>query len=58
MDHARMAPRVLVDELKVEAIAEGLFQVCTTAHPLRTIFTNIFGASISEATMRPNPVAR
>jgi hypothetical protein len=29
--------------------------LCTTAHPLYTRFTNIFGASISEATMRPNP---
>jgi hypothetical protein len=24
-------------------------------HPLHTIFTNIFGASVSETTMRPNP---
>ena len=29
--------------------------LCTTAHPLHIIFTNIFGKSISEATMRPNP---
>jgi hypothetical protein len=29
--------------------------LCTTAHPLYTIFTKIIGASISEATMRPNP---
>ena len=29
--------------------------LCSAAHPLYTIFTNIFGASISEATMRPNP---
>jgi hypothetical protein len=28
---------------------------CTTAHPLYTRFTKHFGASISEATMRPNP---
>jgi hypothetical protein len=27
----------------------------TNAHPLYTSFTNIFGASISKATMRPNP---
>ena len=26
-----------------------------TAHPLHTRFANIFGASIYEATMRPNP---
>ena len=29
--------------------------LCTTARPLHTRFTNIFVASISEATMRPNP---
>ena len=29
--------------------------LCTTAHPLCTRFANILGASISEATMRPNP---
>jgi hypothetical protein len=28
--------------------------LCTTAHPLCTIFANIFGTSLSEATMRPN----
>jgi hypothetical protein len=28
--------------------------LCTTAHPLYTTFTTTFGASISEATMRPN----
>ena len=27
---------------------------CTTTHPLYTRFANIFGASISEATMRPD----
>jgi hypothetical protein len=32
--------------------------LCTTAHLLPTRFTNIFGASISEATMRPNPRPR
>jgi hypothetical protein len=29
--------------------------LCTTAHPLYTRFTKIFGASISETTKRPNP---
>jgi hypothetical protein len=29
--------------------------LCTNVHPLQTIFTNIFGTSISETTMRPNP---
>jgi hypothetical protein len=29
--------------------------LCTTAHPLYTSFTNIFGASVSESTMRPHP---
>jgi hypothetical protein len=28
--------------------------LCTTDHPLHTRFTNIFGASVSEATMRPH----
>ena len=27
----------------------------TTVHPLHTIFTKIFGASISETAMRPDP---
>jgi hypothetical protein len=29
--------------------------LCTNAHPLHTRSTNIFGTSISEATMRPDP---
>ena len=29
--------------------------LCTTAHPLHTRFANIFGASVPETTMRPNP---
>jgi hypothetical protein len=29
--------------------------LCTTAHPLHNRIANIFGASLSEATMRPNP---
>jgi hypothetical protein len=29
--------------------------LCTTAHPLYTRFTDTLGASISEATLRPNP---
>jgi hypothetical protein len=32
--------------------------LCTTAHPFHTRIANIFGASISEATMRPNPSRR
>jgi hypothetical protein len=36
----------------------GIGRICTTAHPLHTRFANIFGTSISEATMRPNPRAR
>jgi hypothetical protein len=28
---------------------------CTATHPLHTRFANIFDASVSEATMRPNP---
>ena len=36
----------------------GRRMVCTTAHPLYTTFTNIFGASISEARLRPNPRRR
>ena len=29
--------------------------LCTTAHPLHTGIANMFGASFSETTMRPNP---
>jgi hypothetical protein len=29
--------------------------LCTTAYPIHTRFANIFGASISETTMRPSP---
>jgi hypothetical protein len=29
--------------------------LCTTAQPLYTVFTKIFGASIPKATMRPKP---
>jgi hypothetical protein len=32
--------------------------LCAVAHPLHTGFTNIFGASCSEATIRPNPRRR
>jgi hypothetical protein len=32
--------------------------VCITVHPLCIRFTTIFGASISEATTRPNPRSR
>ena len=34
------------------------WSLCTTAHLLYTRFATIFGASISEATMRPNPRCR
>jgi hypothetical protein len=36
-------------------IGLGRIVVCATAHPLSTRFANIFGACISETTMRPNP---
>ena len=29
--------------------------LCTAAHPLYSGIANIFGASVSEAIMRPNP---
>jgi hypothetical protein len=29
--------------------------LCTTAHPLHTIFSIIFGTSLCETTMRPDP---
>ena len=29
--------------------------LCTIAHPFYTKFASIFGASLSETTMRPNP---
>jgi hypothetical protein len=32
--------------------------LCTAAHPRHTRFTNIFGASVSEATVRPGPRSR
>jgi hypothetical protein len=31
--------------------------LCTTARPRYTRCTNIFGTSVSEATMRPNPTS-
>jgi hypothetical protein len=31
--------------------------LCAAAHPLRTIFANVFGTSVAKATMRPNPAA-
>jgi hypothetical protein len=47
--------------LRFSALAEAraglgrIFLLCTTAHPLPTRFANRFGASISEATKRPDP---
>ena len=35
--------------------AQSHLSLCTAAHPLHIIFSNIFGAFISEATARPNP---
>jgi hypothetical protein len=35
--------------------ARVALSLCTTAHPLYTICTNIFGASIPQPTIRPNP---
>jgi hypothetical protein len=32
--------------------------LCGTAHPFHARFTNIFGASMSETTMRPDPIPR
>ena len=31
---------------------------CTPAHPLHTSFTNMFGAAVSDVTVRPNPTMR
>ena len=39
----------------VKVRARSHCRICTTAHPLYTRFTNIFGAFMSEPTMRPNP---
>jgi hypothetical protein len=36
----------------------ALSPLCATAHPLHARCTNIFGASISETTMRSNPTRR
>ena len=33
----------------------GRISLCATSHPIFTILTNIFGASVSERAMRPNP---
>jgi hypothetical protein len=47
----------VIDEDQQEEVGLGsvALSLCTTAHPLYTGFANIFGASISETTMRPNP---
>jgi hypothetical protein len=50
--------QVLHADRRVEERAAVALSLCTTAHPLYTRFTNIFGTSISEATMRPNPTSR
>jgi hypothetical protein len=54
-----VAATVFVDcfSMYTEGVTVGLgvaLSLCTAAHPLHTIFTNIFGAAISEATMRPD----
>ena len=52
---------VVHDRIEVVAAPRGVDQgsvalrICTAARPLHTRFTNMFGASISEAKMRPNP---
>jgi hypothetical protein len=55
------APSAPSDAQKAE-LAETLsaqgsaaLSLCTIAHPLHTRIANIFGTSISEVTMRPNP---
>jgi hypothetical protein len=44
-------------ERAAQRLGEGSVALsrCTTAHPFYTRFINIFGPSISETTMRPNP---
>jgi hypothetical protein len=59
--YARDVGGVLGDDMglgKTVQVLSGLvaLSLCrTTAHPLHTRFANIFGTSVSEATMRPNP---
>jgi hypothetical protein len=42
-------------EAKLGLALSVALSLCTTAHPLHTRIANIFGTSISETTMRPNP---
>ena len=39
------------------AVSDGSVasSLCTSAHSLHTVFTNILGTSVSETTMRPDP---
>ena len=39
-------------------LSSAALSLCATACPLHARFTNIFGASLCEATMRPNPRVR
>jgi hypothetical protein len=36
-------------------VVTGLGRFCDTAHPRYTGFANMFGVSVSETAMRPNP---
>jgi hypothetical protein len=48
----RSAARALALAFGWGSVASSL---CTTAHPLHTISTNIFGAFFSEGAVRPSP---
>jgi hypothetical protein len=65
---ARAAPRVQIcaagasqpGYLLEQEVGSGSLALsrCTTAHPLHTRFTNVFGIYISETRVRPNPRSR
>jgi hypothetical protein len=44
-----------VHTTNIPCLQTSSLSLCTTAHPRYTRFANTFGASVSEAAMRPNP---
>jgi hypothetical protein len=53
----REVPEPVVDASLQTEVESGsvAMSLCAAAHPLHTRFSNVLGASISEATTRPNP---
>jgi hypothetical protein len=52
---SRRRPRTRPGHARSGSRARSHCRFVPPTHPLHTTFTNIFGASISQATMRPNP---